>query len=139
MSSETGRLCIKTHSLLHCNCILVLMTWALFSLFKATEHVLFEVKKNCNFLFLNTSQQSMWSSSACSSSLSLTELRVVVFGSIHLQPRQFAIRKWFDGVCNHVLVYSTGILRNELICGYTNVVHTSSSFYPHTYAHSHII
>ena len=32
-----------------------------------------------------------------------------------------------------VLVYSTGIVRNELICGHTNVLHTSSSFRPHTH------
>ena len=32
-----------------------------------------------------------------------------------------------------VLVYSTGIVQNEPICGYANVVHTSSSFRPHTH------
>ena len=37
----------------------------------------------------------------------------------------------------HVLVYSTGIVRNELICGYVNVVHISSSFRPHTHTHTH--
>ena len=35
-----------------------------------------------------------------------------------------------------VLVYSTGIVRNELICGYANVVHTSSSFCSHTHTHT---
>ena len=35
-----------------------------------------------------------------------------------------------------VLVYSTGIVRNELICGYANVLHTSSSFRTHT-QHTH--
>ena len=34
-----------------------------------------------------------------------------------------------------VLVYSTGIVQNEL-CGYGNVVHTSSSFRPHTHTHT---
>ena len=38
-----------------------------------------------------------------------------------------------------VLVYSTGIVRNELICGYANVVHTSSSFRPRTRTHSYTI
>ena len=36
-----------------------------------------------------------------------------------------------------VLVYNTGIVRNELICGYANVLHTSSSFRPHTHTHAH--
>ena len=36
-----------------------------------------------------------------------------------------------------VLVYSTGIARNELICGYANVVYTSSSFCPHTHTHTY--
>ena len=36
-----------------------------------------------------------------------------------------------------VLVYSMGIVWNELICGYANVVHTSSSFCPHTHIHTH--
>ena len=38
-----------------------------------------------------------------------------------------------------VLLYSTGIVCNELICGYANMVHTSSSFCPctHTCMHAH--
>ena len=39
----------------------------------------------------------------------------------------------------HVRVSSTGIVWNELIgliCGYANIVHTSSSFCPHTHTHS---
>ena len=36
-----------------------------------------------------------------------------------------------------VLVYSTGIVQNELMCGYANVVDTSSSFHPHTHTHTH--
>ena len=39
----------------------------------------------------------------------------------------------WECLCVHVLVYSTGIVRNELMCGYANVVHTSSSFCPHTH------
>ena len=42
-----------------------------------------------------------------------------------------------NGLRKHVCVYSTGIVRNELICGYANVVHTSSSFHTHTHAHAH--
>ena len=38
-----------------------------------------------------------------------------------------------------LLVLSTGIVRNELKCGYANVVHTSSSFRPHTHTHTHIL
>ena len=34
-------------------------------------------------------------------------------------------------------VYSTGIVRNELMCGYANVVHTSSSFHTHTHTYTH--
>ena len=34
-----------------------------------------------------------------------------------------------------VLVHSTGIVRNELKCGYANVVHTLSSFRTHTHTH----
>ena len=37
--------------------------------------------------------------------------------------------------CVRVLVHSTGIVRNELKCA--NVVHTSSSFRPHTHTHTH--
>jgi len=40
-------------------------------------------------------------------------------------------------VCVRVRVYSTGKVRNELICGYVNVVHTSSSFRPHTHTHTY--
>ena len=36
-------------------------------------------------------------------------------------------------------VYSTGIVRNELMCGYANVVHTSSSFHTHIHTHTHIL
>ena len=35
-----------------------------------------------------------------------------------------------------VLVYSTGMLQNEPICGYASVVNTSSSFGTHTYTHT---
>ena len=58
-------------------------------------------------------------------------------GNIHFWPHRFAILKWFEDACVHVLVYSTGIVRNELICGYSNVVHTSSSFRPHTHIPTH--
>ena len=34
-------------------------------------------------------------------------------------------------MCVCVCVY-TSIVRNKLICGYASVVHTSSSFHPHT-------
>ena len=58
--------------------------------------------------------------------------------SVRKQPRRFAILKWFEDACVHVLVYSTGIARNELICGYANVVHASSySVHTHTHAHTH--
>ena len=40
-----------------------------------------------------------------------------------------------NGLRMRVCVYSTGIVRNELICGYANVMHTSSSFRPHTHTH----
>ena len=41
-------------------------------------------------------------------------------------------------VCVCLCQCSTGIVRNvELICGYANVVHTSSSFRPHTHTHTH--
>ena len=36
----------------------------------------------------------------------------------------------------HVLLYSTGMVWNELICGYANVLHTSGSFRPHTHTHA---
>ena len=39
-------------------------------------------------------------------------------------------------VCVCLCTDSTGIIRNELICGYASVVHTSSSFCPHTCAHA---
>ena len=58
-------------------------------------------------------------------------------GNVHFQPRRFAILKWFEDACVRMLVYSTGIVRNELICGYANVVHTSSSFRPHTHTMTH--
>ena len=35
-----------------------------------------------------------------------------------------------------MLVYSTGIEWNELICGYASVVHTSSSIHTHTRMHT---
>ena len=55
-----------------------------------------------------------------------------------LQPRRFTVDlKWFEDSCVRVLVYSTSFIRNELICGYANVLHTSSSFRPHTHTHSH--
>ena len=41
------------------------------------------------------------------------------------------------GSCTCVLVYCTGIVRNELICGYAKVVHTSSSYRTHTHTHTH--
>ena len=39
--------------------------------------------------------------------------------------------------CVRVLVCSTGVVRNELICGSANVVHTSGSFRTHTHARTH--
>ena len=42
-----------------------------------------------------------------------------------------------DGLRMRVLAYSTGTVRNELICGYASVVHTSSLFRPHTHTHTH--
>ena len=47
------------------------------------------------------------------------------------------ILKWFEDVCVRVLVYGAGIVRNELMCGYANVLHTSSSFHTHTHTHTH--
>ena len=47
------------------------------------------------------------------------------------------IFKWFEDVCVRVLVYGAGIVRNELICGYANVLHTSKSFRPHTHTHTY--
>ena len=44
--------------------------------------------------------------------------------------------KWFEGACVPVLVYSIGIVWNELVCGYASVVHTSNSFHPHTHMHT---
>ena len=38
-----------------------------------------------------------------------------------------------------VHVYNTGIVCNELICGYANVLHTSSSFRPHIHTDTHIL
>ena len=32
---------------------------------------------------------------------------------------------------------STGIVQNELLCGYANVVHISNSFHPCTHTHIH--
>ena len=43
------------------------------------------------------------------------------------------ILRWFEDA--RVLVYSTGIVQKELICGYASVVHTSSSFHTHTHTH----
>ena len=40
-------------------------------------------------------------------------------------------------VCVCVLVYSTGIVWNELICGYASTVNTSGSFHTHTHMHAH--
>ena len=37
------------------------------------------------------------------------------------------------------LVQCTDIVQNELICGYVNVVYTSSLFHPHTHTHAHIL
>ena len=37
------------------------------------------------------------------------------------------------GLRIRVLVYSTSIVQNELICGYANVLHTLSSFHPHAH------
>ena len=39
-------------------------------------------------------------------------------------------------VCERLCV-CTGIVQNELICGYANTVHTSSSFHPHAHARAH--
>ena len=49
------------------------------------------------------------------------------------------IFKWFEDVCVRVLVYGAGIVRNELICGYANVLHTSviPSTHTHTHIHTH--
>ena len=55
-------------------------------------------------------------------------------GSVHFQPRRFTVLKWFEDVCVHVLVYSTEWTG---LCGYSNVVHTSSSFHPHMRPHVH--
>ena len=35
-----------------------------------------------------------------------------------------------------VLVYRTGIVWNGLICGYANILHTSSSFHAYTHIHT---
>ena len=43
-----------------------------------------------------------------------------------------------NGLSVHVLVYSSGIVQNELICGYASVVHTLSSLRAHTHACTHI-
>ena len=43
------------------------------------------------------------------------------------------------GVCVCLCIYSTGIVRNKLICEYANVVHTPSSFRPHTHTHTLIL
>ena len=44
---------------------------------------------------------------------------------------------WRGVLVYGVLVYSTGIVRNELICGYASVVQPSGSFRPHTHTHTH--
>ena len=40
-------------------------------------------------------------------------------------------------MCVCLCTDSAGIAWNELICGYANVVHTSSSFRTHTHTHTH--
>ena len=40
-------------------------------------------------------------------------------------------------ICVLVVVYSTSIVQNELICGYASALHTLSSFHPH--AHTLIV
>ena len=42
-----------------------------------------------------------------------------------------------NGLRMRVCMYSTATVQKELICGYVNVVHTSSSFCPHTHSHSY--
>ena len=42
-----------------------------------------------------------------------------------------------NGLSVHVLVYSSGIVWNELICGYASVVHTLSSLRAHTHIRMH--
>ena len=45
-----------------------------------------------------------------------------------------------NGLRMRVLGYITGMVRNEVIMWiYANVVHTSSSFRPHTHTHTHTI
>ena len=41
-----------------------------------------------------------------------------------------------NGLSVHVLVYSSGIVQNELICGYASVVHMLSSLPAHTHTHA---
>ena len=49
--------------------------------------------------------------------------------------------KWFEDTCVRVLVYSTGIVRNELICGYICQRRAYFKFisYTHTHTHTHIL
>ena len=42
-----------------------------------------------------------------------------------------------DGLRMRACMYSTGIVWNELIRGYANILHTLSSFHPHTHAGTH--
>ena len=49
--------------------------------------------------------------------------------------------KWFEDTCVRVLMYSTGIVRNELICvGMpTLCILQVHSVYTHTHTHTHIL
>ena len=63
-------------------------------------------------------------------------LQPCLFSNIHFSPCQFAVLEWFEdvGVC----AYSTGIIRNELICGCASVVHTLMFIlYTRTHTHTH--
>ena len=53
--------------------------------------------------------------------LSLLSLFTLLVGNIHVYPRRFADLKWFEDGCVHVLVYNTGIVRNELIMWYVDM------------------
>ena len=53
--------------------------------------------------------------------LSLLSLFTLLVGNIHVYPRRFADLKWFEDGCVRVLVYNTGIVRNELIMWYVDM------------------
>ena len=56
-----------------------------------------------------------------------------VDGQYPLLAPSVAVLKWFEGAC----ACGTGIVWNELIHWYANVVHTSASFRPHRHTHTH--